>query len=126
MKLFNTCHSIRWGFLLWFTLAQCSPLLATTPQENAELARINQLLSALYPLITTAQLQASKPARQQFNYAALRRDIQRIQAGIAQAINQAPLDPRPVPPLINDFLQTMTAHISPACTMASAGSASCR
>jgi len=76
-----------------------SPLFADVQTENSELARINSVLNAIYPLIDAAQKFAPKHTRITFHYDWLKQDIQSIQAGIAQKINQVSIEPRMVPVL---------------------------
>lgn len=80
-------------------------VFADTTLENIELARINSVLNSVYPLIDAAQKQSDLNTRVKFHYDWLRQDIEEIQAGIAQKINNAPfLIPRTIKPLKNSFL----------------------
>lgn len=72
--------------------------------ENTQLARINSVLTAIYPLINAAQKAAPKNTRLTFHYNWLREDIQAIQAGIAQKINHQPLTPQVVQPLTTQYI----------------------
>ena len=74
-------------------------LWASTNAENIELARINAVLNAVYPLIEAARTHANKDARSVFDYAALTRDIQTIQKGIAAKINEEPFEPQAIEPM---------------------------
>ena len=78
-------------------------VFASLSQENAELSRINSVLNSIYPLIDAAQKQALPSERVHFHYDWLRRDIQSIQAGIAQKINAPAIAPRVVKPLVTTF-----------------------
>ena len=78
---------------------------ATVSQENAELSRINSVLNSIYPLIDAAQKQATPSERMHFHYDWLRKDIQHIQAGIAQKVNAPAIAPRVVKPLNTQFTQ---------------------
>ena len=86
-----------WGFSI--------NVLADTSIENIELARINSVLDSVYPLINAAQQQAELNSRLKFHYDWLKKDFQEIQAGIAQKINNASIEPRPVKPLKNSFIE---------------------
>ncbi len=95
--------------LLTLVLLSVGSAYAATPTpnpelENTDLVRINTILNALYPLIDEAQANQDMNQRVIFNYAALRGDVQLIQAGIAQKINGVSLVPRTITPLQNDFL----------------------
>ena len=72
--------------------------------ENTELARINSILNSVYPLIAKAQKEAAPSSRIKFHYNWLRKDIQKIQAGIAQKINYLPLEPLIVIPPKNSYI----------------------
>lgn len=95
---------------LFLSVAYSEPLINTPNQdiENAELVRISNILNAVYPLIDQAEMAQNKNSRVVFNYAALRNDIQLMQSGIAQKINQSVLVPHVVQPLQNDFLTNQT------------------
>jgi RAQPRD family integrative conjugative element protein len=81
-------------------------LFSTTvlASENTELARINSILNSVYPLIAKAQKETAPNSRIKFHYNWLQRDIQRIQAGIAQKINYLPLEPSIVIPPKNSYI----------------------
>ena len=79
-------------------------IFADTKAENTELARINSVLNAVYPLIDAAQQKANPNTRIKFHYEWLKQDIQKIQAGITQKINNAPIEPREIAPLKGNFL----------------------
>ena len=78
---------------------------ADTQSENEELARINSVLNALYPMIDAAQAATPKNQRVTFRYDWLIKDIQDIQAGIAEKINQVPIEPRIVEPLQTQYVE---------------------
>jgi RAQPRD family integrative conjugative element protein len=78
---------------------------ADTQTENEELARINSVLNALYPMIDAAEAAAPANQRVTFRYDWLVKDIQAIQAGIAQKINQVPIEPRRVEPLQTQYVE---------------------
>lgn len=109
MKI-RTCYSSikKVGLILSLSFFLCQLSLADVDQENAQLARINNVLNAVYPLIDAAQAQALPNEKVQFHYAWLRADIASIQAGIAQKINQAPIMPVMVAPLHHRFINGHT------------------
>lgn len=80
-------------------------VFADTVDERVELARINSVLNAVYPLIDAAQKAAPTNARETFHYDWLRSDIQSIQAGIAERINKTPIEPRVVTLLKTHYVQ---------------------
>jgi RAQPRD family integrative conjugative element protein len=83
---------------------------ANTTQENITLSRISSILNAVYPLIAKAQQEADPNTRVTFQYAWLAKDIQSIQAGIAQKINAAQIEPRVVPALNTQYVQQKNSH----------------
>ena len=84
--------------------ASFNSTFADTQTESEQLARINSVLNALYPLIDAAQKAAPSNQRVSFHYDWLRSDIQSIQNGIAQKINQAPIEPRVVESLKTQYV----------------------
>lgn len=93
-------------------IAFAYPLLADVQTENSQLARINSVLNAVFPLIDAAEKAAPKHRRITFHYEWLRKDVQSIQAGIAQQINQGPLEPRVIQPLTTDYIQLTDKQVS--------------
>lgn len=91
-----------WAFILLVMVISNS--FASTAQMNTTFVRINTILNQVYPLINLAQKQQSPNVRVNFQFDTLRRDIARIQAGIAQAVNRASIQPRAVKPLSGDYL----------------------
>ncbi len=83
---------------------------AGVEQESIDLARISNILDAVYPLIDDAQTQAQKNTRVKFRYDWLREDIQSIQAGIAQKINSKEIEPRVVKPLNIKYVDQQNRH----------------
>ena len=82
---------------------------AGVQEENAEPARISNILNAVYPLIDAAKTQANPNSRLKFRYDWLKQDIQNIQMGIAQKINKTRLVPQLYTPLKSNFtVQTNT------------------
>lgn len=77
---------------------------ADTTQMNTSLERIRMILRQVNPLINLAEQQQDPNARVQFQFKALRQDVGRIQAGIAQSINRVSIQPRVVKPLSGDYL----------------------
>lgn len=80
-------------------------VFADRQTENEQLARINSVLNAVYPLIEAAQKAAPSGQRITFHYDWLTKDLQAIQAGIAQKINQTQVMPRVVQPLDTHYVQ---------------------
>jgi RAQPRD family integrative conjugative element protein len=83
---------------------------ADSVQEKTDLARISNILNAAYPLIDDAQRQAISNTRVEFRYDWLRKDIQAIQAGIAEKINMSKVEPRVVTPLKTQYVEQQNTH----------------
>ena len=83
---------------------------ADSVQENTDLARISNILNSVYPLIVDAEQHATPNTRIKFRYDWLRSDIQAIQAGIAQKINAAKIEPRIVKPLQTQYVHQQNSH----------------
>lgn len=86
-------------------------IFADVKTENVELVRINSVLNAVYPLIDAAQKATLKNQRLIFHYDWLRHDIQAIQLGIAQKINQAPIQPRVIEPLRTHYVKLVDKEV---------------
>ena len=83
---------------------------ADSVQERTDLARISNVLNAVYPLIDDAQKQAAPNTRVKFRYNWLRKDIQAIQTGIAEKINMSKVEPRIVQPLKTQYVEQQNSH----------------
>lgn len=77
---------------------------ADTALENETLARIVHVLDSLQPLIQEAQAQQESGERVQFDYVALRQDIQRVKTGIQRKFAENRLEPRIIKPIQGDYL----------------------
>lgn len=86
---------------IFLTLSLALPFSGFASQaiSKSYLARVNQLLQKTYPLIVEARANQDKTARDQFNYRALTNDIEAVQKGIADFINQRQIDPNTVKPM---------------------------
>ena len=80
-----------------------SNVFAGQAQADALLARINHELDMIKPLINQAQLEAPKNQRVEFHYDWLRADINHMQAGINEELNQTNLAPRAIIPITGDY-----------------------
>jgi len=79
--------------------------------ENDALARVQKVLDSLTPLINQAEQQKDTQAREQFNYDALREDINKVKQGINEKLQNVPIQPRTVTPLQEDYLQLKSKHL---------------
>jgi len=89
----------------------CVSAFATTAQENAYLALVVRQLQAVYPLIDKAQAQADPNARIQFQYGALRTDLNTVIAGINQKLTPQPIEPREIKPIEGDYLSLRSSNL---------------
>ena len=83
---------------------------ADATQENITLSRISNILNAVYPLIYKAQKESDKNTRIKFQYAWLKKDIKKIQSGIAQKINEKEIEPRVVAPLNTKYIEQQNSN----------------
>ncbi len=86
------------GLIIAFSVS-----FAGQAESNALLARINHELDIIKPLINQAQAEAIKNQRIVFHYDWLRSDINHIQDGINEKLNQTNLAPRVIPPIKGDY-----------------------
>lgn len=87
-----------------------SSVFADSTQENITLSRISNILNAVYPLIDKAQKESDKNKRIKFQYTWLKKDIQKIQSGIAQKINEKDIEPRVVAPLSTKYIEQQNTN----------------
>jgi len=71
--------------------------------ERAALARLISELEFIEPMITEAQMKAEKPAETQFEYQALRSDLNKMIDGISDYIKVPKRLPRTIEPLVLDY-----------------------
>ncbi len=104
--------SVPWLSLgmLVITLLQSPISFADEELENADLSKIVHVLDSLNPLINQAEQQQDKNLRMQFNYAALRSDIDKVKKGIRRKWQSPAIEPRPVTPMQGDYLQLQSKH----------------
>ncbi len=82
-----------------------TPVHADTESENAALATVVNVLNSLTTIINEAQRQQDKNTRIQFQYDALRTDINKIKNGIGERLQSSTLEPRIILPLNGDYVQ---------------------
>lgn len=93
-----------------FVMVSNSSVFADITQENITLSRISNILNAVYPLIDKAQKESDKNTRIKFQYTWLKKDIQKIQSGIAQKINENDIEPRVVAPLSTKYIEQQNTN----------------
>ena len=77
--------------------------IADADGEREALARLAHELEALAPLVAQAEAQANSDARIRFRYDWLRRDLERVRAGIQEHVDAPRAEPRKVEPLRGDY-----------------------
>jgi len=77
--------------------------LAGTDSEREALARLAGEIQALDGLVAEAEAQSPGTQRIAFQYAWLRRDLERVRAGILDHLNAPPGEPRTFEPLRGDY-----------------------
>jgi RAQPRD family integrative conjugative element protein len=96
--------------LLVVALLQSPISVADEELEHADLSKIVQVLDSLTPLVNQAEQQQDKNLRLQFNYDALRSDINKVKQGIRCKWQSPAIEPRPVTPIQGDYLQLQSKH----------------
>lgn len=86
-------------------VASTGTAFADIAGERAALARLDQELYALGPLIEMAEAQSDPDARIRFQYDWLRRDLDRIRLGIIEHLSAPRNQPRKIEPLRGDYRQ---------------------
>lgn len=105
-RIFNLCL-----FLICISLGLFSNLvLADTELENEALTRTIHVLDSLKPLINEAERQQDKNTRTQFQYDALRQDLEKIKTGINEKLNPITIEPRVVTPIDGDYVRFQEKH----------------
>ena len=95
----------RGATIVLLALFATAPVCADADAEREDLAHLTHEIKALAPLIETAESQASPDTRIRFRYDWLRRDLERIRAGIQEHIDAPRTEPRTFPPLRGDYRQ---------------------
>ncbi len=78
---------------------------ANTAMENQELAKIQQVIRSLYPMINVAEQQQVKSNRIQFRYDWLRCDLALIQKGISSKLHGVLVEPRYFKSIHGDYIE---------------------
>lgn len=79
---------------------------AGSAEERAVLARLNNEIEALTPLIEEARRASAQPSgRFRFEYDALLGDLRRVSGGIREMLQQPDTTPRDHPALAGDYLR---------------------
>lgn len=81
-----------------------SAIFANTETENAQLAKVIQILDSVNPIINAAERQKDPNQRIQFCYRSLRRDLEKIKTGITEKFTKQNFEPHRVEPLQGDYL----------------------
>jgi RAQPRD family integrative conjugative element protein len=104
IRLKNTAGQRCKKWLILITMLACS-VQASNDLENKTLARLLVELQVLEILISASEAQATNGDRQQFDYAALRRDIALITQGVKDHLLMTRRDPRALPAVEGEYRQ---------------------
>ena len=88
-----------------FILSLSASAFADNTISRVYLARVNALLERTHMLIQKAQENADVKTSEQFNYPALESDINQIQDGITNYINQIQINPNQLIPINANFTE---------------------
>ena len=83
------------------TLASASH--AITDQERTVLQRLHAEITVIGSIIEEAEQSVNQNDRQQVDYAQLKADLQRIQEGVGDILNNQRREPRSLPSISGDY-----------------------
>ena len=76
---------------------------AITDQERTVLQRLHSELAVISTIVKEAEQSVSQKDRQQVDYAQLKTDLQRIQEGIGDILNNQRREPRSLPSISGEY-----------------------
>lgn len=76
---------------------------AVTDQEHAVLQRLHSELAVISAIVEEAQQSVNQNDRQQVDYVQLKADLQRIQEGVSDIMNNKRREPRSLPSISGDY-----------------------
>lgn len=76
---------------------------AVTDQERAVLQRLHSELTIINSIVEEAEQSVNQNDRQQVDYAQLKADLQRIQEGVGDILNNQRREPRSLPSISGDY-----------------------
>lgn len=90
-------------YLILVVAVLSAPTYAVTDQEHSALQRLNTELEIIVKIVDEARQSANQLDRRQIDYQRLSDDLQGIQQGILDAINEERRGPRSLPPIDGDY-----------------------
>lgn len=76
---------------------------AVTDQERSALQRLYSELAVISTIVEEAEQSVNQNARQQVEYAQLKADLQRIQEGVGDILNNQRREPRSLPSISGEY-----------------------
>ncbi len=95
---------MRYGALIGIIAATITTAAhAVTDRERAVLHRLHSELSAINSIVEEAEQSVNQNDHQQVDYAQLKADLQRIQEGVGDILNNQRREPRSLPSISGDY-----------------------
>ena len=91
------------ALLAIITIFIASATQAITDQERAVLQRLHTELTVIGSFVEDAEQSVNQNDRQQVDYAQLKADLQRIQDGVDDILNNQRREPRSLPSISGDY-----------------------
>ena len=86
-----------------FAITIASATQAITDQERTVLQRLHSELAVISTIVEDAEQSVNQNDRQQVDYAQLKADLQRIQEGVGDILNNQRREPRSLPSISGDY-----------------------
>lgn len=86
-----------------FAVTIASAAYAITGQERTALERLHSELAVISTIVEEAEQSVNQNDRQQVDYAQLKADLQRIQEGVGDILNNQRREPRSLPSISGEY-----------------------
>lgn len=86
-----------------FAVTIASAAYAITDQERTALQRLHSELAVISTIVEEAEQSVNQNDRQQVDYAQLKADLQRIQEGVGDILNNQRREPRSLPSISGEY-----------------------
>ena len=92
-----------WVLLSFISIFLATTAHAVTDQERAVLQRLHAELSTITTIVEEAEQSVNQQDRRQVDYAQLRADLQRIEEGVGDILNNQRREPRSLPAISGEY-----------------------
>ena len=86
-----------------FAVTIASATYAITDQERTALQRLHSELAVISTIVEESEQSVNQNDRQQVDYAQLKADLQRIQEGVGDILNNQRREPRSLPSISGEY-----------------------